>query len=178
MLFVQSREALPFLYSLLFFETLVLGAVRTRPQLRYPEHHPIEEETLVANGLVVHDVELQPRRWLRYWRLSRRCSDETPCSSSIALSFVASALVFRGMTFREPHLENVARFRASDLFDFSPIAEGFRYVRRDPRLLATMFVKAGLGFMGANWVLLPIFGERIYPVHIGPSTRNRRACSA
>jgi hypothetical protein len=30
-----------------------------------------------------------------------------------------------------------------------------------------MFVKAGIGFMGTNWVLLPIFGERIYPVQIG-----------
>jgi hypothetical protein len=30
-----------------------------------------------------------------------------------------------------------------------------------------LFVKSGLGLMGANWVLLPIFGERIYPVHVG-----------
>jgi len=28
-----------------------------------------------------------------------------------------------------------------------------RYVRRDPRMLATVFVKGGLGFLGANLVI-------------------------
>ena len=32
------------------------------------------------------------------------------------------------------------------------------------RLLATLLVKAGLGFMGANWVILPVLGERVFPV--------------
>jgi hypothetical protein len=30
-----------------------------------------------------------------------------------------------------------------------------------------MLVKGGLGVLGTNWVLLPIFGERIYPVSFG-----------
>jgi len=41
-----------------------------------------------------------------------------------------------------------------------------RYVARDPRLFATLFVKMGIGLMGANWILLPIFGERVFPVSI------------
>jgi hypothetical protein len=60
---------------------------------------------------------------------------------------------------------------ARDLMDFSPILEGFRYMRKDPRLLATLFAKAGLGLMGAHYVILPIFGERIFPIaldHYGP----------
>src|SRR5262249_1812354 len=37
-------------------------------------------------------------------------------------------------------------------------------------LLATILAKGGLGFMGANWVLLTIFGERVFPVRIGLSS--------
>lgn len=82
-----------------------------------------------------------------------------------ALSFVVSALLISRMRFAEPHAEGRTPFRARDLMDFSPIAEGIRYVSRDRRLLATMFVKSGLGFMGANWVILPIFGERVFPIY-------------
>jgi hypothetical protein len=83
-----------------------------------------------------------------------------------ALSFVVSGLLLRGMQFHEPHLDKLRKFEIRDLADFSPIVEGWRYVKGDPRLVATMFVKAGTGFMGTNWILLPIFGERIFRVHI------------
>ena len=82
-----------------------------------------------------------------------------------SLSFVLSALILGRMKFLEPHAENRPPLKARDFADFSPIREGIRYVCRDPRLRTTIFVKAGLGVMGANWVLLPIFGERIFPIH-------------
>lgn len=82
-----------------------------------------------------------------------------------SLSFVASALLISRMSFTEPHAENMPPLKARDLADFSPIREGMRYVWKDSRLRNTIFVKAGLGMMGANWVLLPIFGERIFPLH-------------
>jgi hypothetical protein len=69
------------------------------------------------------------------------------------------------MKFTEPHAENKPPLSVKDLADFSPIREGIRYVWKDHALRTTIFVKAGLGFMGANWVLLPIFGERIFPIH-------------
>jgi len=81
-----------------------------------------------------------------------------------SLSFVASALLIRGMKFAEPHADNLPPLRARDLVDFSPIAEGVRYVRRDPKLLATIFVKAGIGLVGSNWVILPVLGERVFRV--------------
>jgi MFS family permease len=80
------------------------------------------------------------------------------------LSFLVSAAFVRSMHFREPHLADARPLCARDLVDFSPIAEGIHYVVRDRRLLATLLVKAGLGFLGTHWVLLPIFGERIFPV--------------
>jgi MFS family permease len=82
-----------------------------------------------------------------------------------AFSFVASALLIGRMRFAEPHAEHRAPMRLKDLADFSPIREGMRYVWNHPQLRATILVKAGLGLMGANWVLLPILGERVFPVH-------------
>lgn len=81
-----------------------------------------------------------------------------------SLSFVLSALLIRRMKFVEPHAENLPPLGAGDLFNFSPIREGIRYVWKDQRLKTTIFVKAGNGLMGANWVLLPILGQRIFAV--------------
>jgi MFS family permease len=81
-----------------------------------------------------------------------------------ALSFVLSALLIRRMKFVEPHAENLPPLGVGDLFNFSPIREGIRYVWKDQRLKTTIFVKAGNGLMGANWVLLPILGQRIFAV--------------
>jgi MFS family permease len=80
-----------------------------------------------------------------------------------ALSFLGSAALLRGMHFDEPHV-NPVPLRVRDLFDFSPVLEGLRYVRRDPKLLATLCVKGGLGFLGANLVILPLLGERVFPL--------------
>lgn len=82
-----------------------------------------------------------------------------------SLSFVASALLIARMRFQEPHAENLPPLKAKDLFDFKPIREGIGYVWKDRDLKTTIFAKAGVGFLGANWVLLPIFGERIFSIH-------------
>ena len=83
-----------------------------------------------------------------------------------ALSFLASAALLNGMRFEEPHADSSRPLRARELIDFSPILEGVRYVRRDPRLMATLFVKGGLGFLGANLVLLPLLGDRVFPLGV------------
>jgi MFS family permease len=79
-------------------------------------------------------------------------------------SFLISAYFIRRMSFTEPHAEDSAPFRLRELVDFSPIVDGVRYMRRDRRLWNTVFVKAGGGLIGANLVLLPIMGERVFPV--------------
>jgi len=90
-----------------------------------------------------------------------------------SLSFLVSAALLARIRAPEPHLEQAAPLKAHDLVDFSPMAEGMHYVRRDRRLLATLLVKAGLGLMATHWVLLPIFGERIFPVRAtGLETRD------
>ena len=89
-----------------------------------------------------------------------------------ALSFIASALLISGMKFQEPHAEGPP-LRARDVVDYSPMIEGVRYLRSRPRLLATVFVKFGLGlFIGATWVTYALMGERMFAVHIGPAGRS------
>ena len=83
-----------------------------------------------------------------------------------ALSFLGSAALLSRMRFNEPHADAAAPLRPRDLIDFSPILEGALYVRRDTKLLATVFVKGGLGFLGANLVILPLLGERVFPLPI------------
>ena len=38
------------------------------------------------------------------------------------------------------------------------------------RLFATMFVKTGTAILGANWIILPIFGERMFRVGNDPAS--------
>jgi hypothetical protein len=92
-----------------------------------------------------------------------------------ALSFLASAVLVARMHFSEPHTDGMPPMRWRELVDFTPIREGARYIASDRRLLATVFVKGGLGLMGSNNVLLPILGERIFPISLGGVSRERGA---
>ena len=83
-----------------------------------------------------------------------------------AFSFLGSAWLIRRMNFEEPHTAELGPLRARDFVDFSPVVEGIRYVRADRRLFATVFVKAGIGLLGANNVLLPILGQRAFPMRL------------
>lgn len=82
-----------------------------------------------------------------------------------ALSFLASAILIRGMCFHEPHAESAAPLRARDLVDYSPIAEGIRYVRGHRAILPTVFAKAGELMIGPSWVIFTVLGEREFAVH-------------
>ncbi len=81
-----------------------------------------------------------------------------------ATSFLVSAALVAGMKFTEPHMERMPPVRLRDLVDFSPMLAGVRYVRGQGRMLATIFVKAGLGATGASWVIFPILGATTFQV--------------
>jgi len=83
-----------------------------------------------------------------------------------AVSFLASAWLIRRMDFDEPHAAGLPPLCWRDLVEFTPVIEGIRYIRSQPRLFATVFVKGGIGLLGANNVLLPILGERVFPVQM------------
>jgi hypothetical protein len=88
-----------------------------------------------------------------------------------ALSFLVSALLIAGMHFAEPHAEAAGPLRGRELFDYSPILEGVRYVRGHRELLATIFAKAGNLVIGPSWVLFTVMGQKYFPVrwhHLDP----------
>lgn len=92
-----------------------------------------------------------------------------------ALSFLGSAWLIRRMRFQEPHAAGHPPLRGRDLIDFTPVVEGARYIKAEPRLFATVFVKGGIGLLGANNVLLPILGERVFPANFHGMDHSRGA---
>lgn len=92
-----------------------------------------------------------------------------------ALSFLASALLISSMQLHEPHAAGAPPFHVRELVNFTPMAEGVRYIRSNPKLLATVLLKGGAGVLGANWVIFPILGERVFPVHMAGLDASRAA---
>lgn len=166
MLFAQTPDMLGFLYVLLFLETIFWAVFEPGRSAIIPSLTRTNEELLVANALSSTTWSFNLAVGSAIGGILAAAFGRNFVFVMNALSFLVSALLLRTIRIREAHLDNLPPFRARELFDFSPVVEGIRYVRRDSRLLATMFVKAGIGFMGTNWVLLPVFGERIYPVAI------------
>jgi predicted MFS family arabinose efflux permease len=82
------------------------------------------------------------------------------------LSFLMSAVLIGRMSFAEPHAQSAAPLRPRDALDFSPIVEGVRYVRKDRRLLAAVFGKAGELMIGPSWVLFTVMGHQYFHVHL------------
>jgi MFS family permease len=78
------------------------------------------------------------------------------------LSFLASALLISTTRFVEPHRTGAAPFRLRELVDFSPTLEGIRFIRRDPRLSAALFIKIGTGVLASGWVMFPIFASKVF----------------
>lgn len=165
MVFVRTPQTVPLLYVLLVLETFMWALFEPARSAVIPN--------IAEPGEVVTANALSSTTWSFNFAIGFAIGGALTAFFGReavfvinALSFAGSALLISRMQFSEPHAENLPPLKARDLFDYSPIREGIGYVWRDSRLRATIFVKAGLGLMGANWVILPIFGERIFPVHI------------
>jgi MFS family permease len=171
MLLVRSAGMLWLLYVLLALETMCYalfepGRSATIPNIARPEQIPVANALSAATWSVIFGLgsALGGVVDVVFGRETVFVVD--------SVSFVASALFIRRMRFDEPHAQNRPPLHIRELFDFSPVAEGLRYVRRDRRLLATMLVKAGVGLMGTNWVILPILAQKTFPLRLaGVSTQ-------
>lgn len=166
MIFAQTRELIWLLYVLLFIETMMWAFFEPGRSAIIPNITADEGETLTANTLSSTTWSFNLAFGATVGGFVAVWFGRDTVFVLNAVSFLASAALLRRMRIDEPHTRNAPPFRARDLADFSPILEGVRYVRRDSRLLATLLVKAGLGLMGAHWVILPVFGERVFPVLI------------
>lgn len=165
MFLVRSPDMVWFIYVLLLLETIMWALFEPGRSAMIPNVCKDENQILVANALssttwAVNLAVGSGIGGLIAWKFGREA-----VFGINAVSFVVSALCLFAMRFKETHTANLPPFRLPDLVDFKPVMEGVRYVKRDPRLIATMGVKAGMGLMGAHWVILPVFGERIFPLH-------------
>jgi len=163
MLLAQYRQMIWLIYMLLFLETVFWALFEPGRSAVIP-NITARRETLVANSLSSTTWSFNFAVGFAIGGVIAAYAGRDFVFLLNSASFLVSAALLSGMKFVEPHLRDQPVLRVRELFDFSPVAEGLRYVSRDKRLLATMFVKCGLGVMGANWTLVTILGERKFRV--------------
>jgi MFS family permease len=161
MLLVKSVSMVWLIWILLFLETVMWALFEPGRTAIIPNIARNKEEISVANALssMTWSVNLTIGAGiggLIAWKFGR----ETVFILN-AFSFVVSAALLYAMRVKETHSDHLPPAKPSDLFDFRPTVEGFRYVSRDRRMWSTLLVKAGMGLLGAHWILLPVFGERV-----------------
>ena len=163
MLVASRAQAVPLIYVLLLLETVMWaffepGRTATVPNIASGD------DLLTANALSAMTWSLTLALGAGLGGAVAAFLGRNSVFVLDSLSFLASAALLRGMRFTEPHMTGARPLRWRDLVDFSPIAEGVRYVARDRRIFALLLVKAGLGLLASHWVLFPIFGSRVFPV--------------
>jgi MFS family permease len=171
MLLIRTPAMVWFAYPLLFAETIGAAFFEPAHGAVIPNIVP-EDRVLAANALASITWSFSLAAGASLGGLVAVWLGRDAVFVINAISFLISAWLIRRMSFAEPHLANAAPLRARELVEFTPMIEGVRYIRSQPRLFATVFVKGGIGMLGANNVLLPILGARIFPVNpagFGPS---------
>ncbi len=174
MLVVRSRGMVWLVYPLLFLENLGVGFFE-------PAHSSVipnivrQDQVLSANALASITWSFCLAVGAALGGVVAALLGRDTVFVINALSFLTSAALIARMRFEEPHAAGLPPLCARDLMAFTPILDGFRYIRQHPRLRATVFVKAGGGLIGANNVLLPILGERVFAVHAAGLDHSRGA---
>ncbi len=165
MLLVRSRQMVWLIYPLLFIETLGWAFFEPGRSAAIPAITGMEDAVL-ANTLSATTWSFCLAAGSGLGGFAAALLGRDGVFVLNALSFLGSAALLSRMRFNEPHTDDAPPLRVRDLFDFSPILEGARYVGRDTKLLVMVFVKGGLGFLGANLVILPMLGQRVFPLPV------------
>lgn len=167
MLFASHLTTIWPIYALLFLETMMWGFFEPGRSAILPNLTRNEREVLIANTLASTTWSFNLAAGSALGGLLSVWLGRDPVFVINAASFLLSAVFLVRIRCTEPHAEGQPPLYWRDLFDFSPILEGFRYIRSEGRLTATLLAKGGLGFLGANYVILTIMGERVF--HVGSS---------
>jgi MFS family permease len=165
MLFAQSADMIWFIYVLLFLETVCWGLFEPARNATIPNVTQ-GHETVVANALSSTTWSFNFAVGSAIGGIIAAFAGKQAAFVVNALTFVLSALLISRTKFEEPHIAHHPPFEWKHLGDSSMFVDGWKYVSGDPRLIVMLLAKFGLGFLGANWVLLTILGERKYPVHL------------
>ncbi|MCX7603774.1 MAG: MFS transporter [Bryobacteraceae bacterium] len=164
MMLVTTAEMVWLVWVLLFLETVMWALFEPGRTALIPNIVRSKDQLLVANALSSSTWAINLALGSGIGGLVLWKFGQTAVFVINAVSFAVSALLLAAMRVRETHAENLPPFRLRDLFDFRPIWEGIQYVRNHAARLSTLLVKAGMGLTGAHWVLLPVFGERVFPI--------------
>jgi MFS family permease len=165
MLLVRSRSTVWMVYPLLLVETLMAAFFEPARTAVIP-NIAAREDMLLANTLSSATWSVNLLIGASIGGLVAAILGRDAVFVLNALSFLVSAVLIGRMRFEEPHAQVAAPLRARDALDFSPIVEGVRYVRKDRRLLAAVFAKAGELMIGPSWVLFTVMGNQYFHVHI------------
>ena len=163
MILVRSRSTVWLIYPLLFAETIMWAIFEPARSAVLP-NIAAEDDLIVANTLSTTTWSFNLAVGSLFGGLVAAFLGREVVFILNAASFLCSAALLAGMTFHEAHVEQHGPLRLRDLANYSPILDGFRYVRADARLFATILVKGGAMILGVNWVLFPIMGERIFTI--------------
>src|SRR5947209_5942601 len=134
MLFVRSRSTVWLVYPLLLAETTMAAFFEPARNAVIP-NISASGEVLVANTLSSATWSVNLMIGASVGGLVAAFVGRDAVFILNALSFLTSALLISGMHFAEPHAEGAAPLRPRDLVDFSPVVEGFRYIRAHPVLI-------------------------------------------
>jgi hypothetical protein len=160
-LLVRSADMLWLVYVLLVSETVMWGLFEPARNAVIP-NIVAEEDVLAANTLSSTTWSMNLFLGSALGGVAAVWLGRDTVFALDATSFLVSAALIAGMRFVEPHMEAMPPVRLRDLVDYSPMMAGVRYVRGHSRMLATIFVKAGLGATGASWVIFPILGSTVF----------------
>jgi predicted MFS family arabinose efflux permease len=170
MLLVRSRSLVWLVYPLLLLETIMAAFFEPARSSVIPNITQ-REDVIVANTLSSTTWSMNLVLGATLGGIVAALLGRDAVFVLNALSFLVSALLIAGMRFAEPHAEAAAPLLLRDLFDYSPIVEGIRYVRGKRDLLATIFAKAGNLVIGPSWVLFTVMGQQYFPTrwhHLDP----------
>jgi MFS family permease len=162
MLFAQSPDRIWLVYLLMFLETVMWAFFEPGRSSLMPNLCRDEKEIMTANGLGA-------TTWAVNFFLGSALGGLVAASFGRdtvfvinACTFVVSAWLVTRIVTAETHTDGQPPFRLRDLFDFSQMVDGWRYIQTHPRLKPVLLIKGGVGLIGANWVLLPVLGEGIF----------------
>ena len=164
MLFVRSRSMVWLVYPLLIAETTMAAFFEPARSSVIP-NIAAESEVLVANTLSSATWSVNLLIGASVGGVVAAFFGRDAVFVLNAISFLMSAVLISGMRFAEPHAESAAPLQARDLVDFSPVIEGFRYIRSHPTLFPAVFAKAGELMIGPSWVIFTVMGAREFAVH-------------
>ena len=166
LIFVQSADRLWLLYVLLALETVMWGFFEPARTAIIPNITRSETEKVTANTL-------SSITWSMNFFLGAALGGALAAEFGRnfvflldGVSFLASAWFVWRMKFEEPHTADHPPLRLRDLFDFQPVLEGIRYIRAEQKRWSTLMVKAGVGWIGTNYVILSWMGEHDFPIFL------------